>query len=75
MYFAAYFDVQLFVKNARYNNIVVPRGRESGNGFRIPEIASDNSRFSFILFLYPQVVPSRSSERPSFLGADFRFWS
>ena len=55
--------------------LTLPRTRDSGNDFRIPKIGSDNSRFSFILFLYPHVVPSRSSKRPSFLGADFRFWS
>ena len=53
----------------------LPRSRDNGNDFRIPEIGLDNSRFLFILFLYPQVVPSRSAKRPSFLGADFRFWS
>ena len=53
----------------------LPRSRDSGNDFRIPEIGLDNSRFLFILFLYPQVVPSHSSKRLSFLGADFHFWS
>ena len=36
-----------------------PLCRDSGNDFRVPEIGSDNSRFSFIVFLYPHVVPSR----------------
>ena len=49
--------------------------RDSGNNFRVPEIGSDNNRFSFILFSYPHVIPSCSSKRPSFLGADFHFWS
>ena len=49
--------------------------RDSGNDFRVPEMGSDKSRFSFILFLYPLVVPSRFSKRLLFLGADFRFWS
>ena len=31
--------------------------------------------FLVYLFSYPHVVPSRSSKRLSFLGADFRFWS
>ena len=35
--------------------------RDSGNNLRIPEIASDNSRFSFNLFSYPNVVPSHFS--------------
>ena len=48
---------------------------DSGNDFRVPEIGSDNSCFSFILFLYPHVVPSHSSKWPSFLRADFCFWS
>ena len=52
-----------------------PVCRDSGNDFRVPEIGLDNSCFSFILFLYPHVVPSRFSNRLSFLGADFRFWS
>ena len=37
--------------------------RYSGNNFQVPEIGSNNSRFSFILFLYPRVVPSRFSKR------------
>ena len=52
-----------------------PVCRDSGNDFRVPEIGLDNSCFSFILFLYPHVVPSRFSNRLSFLGADFHFWS
>ena len=77
-------------KNIRLNNIVVyfciifvsmhsilalPGCRDCGNDFWVPEIGSDNSRFTFILFLYPHVVPSRSFKWPSFLGADFHFWS
>ena len=50
-------------------------GRDSGNDFRGPEIGSDTSCFSFILFSYPHVVPSRFSKRSSFLGTDCRFWS
>ena len=38
--------------------------RDSGNDSWIPKIGSDNSCFSFILFLYPHVVPSRFSKRP-----------
>ena len=49
--------------------------RDSGNDFWVPKIGLDNSHFSLILFLYPHVVPSRSSKRLSFLGADFCFWS
>ena len=45
-------------------------GRDSGNDFRVPEIGSDNSRFKFILFSYPHVVPhvvpSRFSKQLSF---------
>ena len=53
----------------------VQQSRDSGNDFRIPVIASDNSRFLFILFSYPHVISSRYSKGLSFLGADFRFWS
>ena len=49
--------------------------RDSGNDFRIPEIASDSSCFLFILFLYPHVIPSHFSKQLLFLGADFCFWS
>ena len=52
-----------------------PARRDSVNDFWVPEKGSDNSRFLFILFLYPHVVPSRFSKQLSFLGADFRFWS
>ena len=52
-----------------------PGSKDSGNDFRIPKIPLDNSRFSFILFLYPHVIPSRSSKQLSFLGTDFHFWS
>ena len=55
-------------------NIVSAR-RDSGNYFRIPEIALDSCRFSFILFSYPHVVPSCFSKQLLFLGADFCFWS
>ena len=51
------------------------QGRDSGNDFRVPKIGLDYSRFLFILFLYPQDVPSRFTKRPSFLGTDFHFWS
>ena len=61
--------------NNRLITYYLPVCRDSGNDFRIPEIASDNSHFSFIIFSYPHVGPSRSSKRPSVLGADFCFWS
>ena len=51
------------------------KGRDSGNDFRISQIASDNSRFLFNLFLYPHVIPSLFTKQLSFLGTDFRFWS
>ena len=57
------------------NEPKAPKSRDSGKDFRIPEIGLDNSRFSFILFSYTRVIPSRLSKRPSFLGTDFRFWS
>ena len=38
-------------------------------------VASSFRCFSFILLLYPHVVPSHFSKRLSFLGTDFRFWS
>ena len=44
--------------NSSYN---LPTGRDSGNNFWVPEMGSDNSRFSFILFLYPHVVSSHFS--------------
>ena len=44
-----------------------PTCKDSGNYFRGPKIGSDNSCSSFILFLYPHVVPSRFSKRQSFL--------
>ena len=49
------------------------QGTDSGNDFRIPKIALDNSRFLFNLFSYPHVVPSRFSKRLSFLGTDLTF--
>ena len=52
-----------------------PGARDSGKDFGFPEIGLDNSCFSFILFSYPHVIPSRFSKRLLFLGADFHFWS
>ena len=37
---------------------ITQQSRDSGNDFLRAEIGSDNSRFSFILFLYLHVVPS-----------------
>ena len=47
-----------------------PSARDSGNDFRIPEIVSDNSCFSFNLFSYPHVVRSRFLELTFVSGAD-----
>ena len=65
-------SISLFRGRFRRSAILVSRldlkilkqvpGRDSGNDFRGPEIGSDNSCFSFILFSYPHVVPSGSSK-------------
>ena len=62
--------ILLFLALLLHASVKDPLCRDSGNDFRVPEIGSDNSGFSFILFSYPHVIPSSSSTRPSFLGAD-----
>ena len=52
-----------------YFSIIMIASRDSGNEFRIPEIAS------FILLLFLHVVSSRFFKRKSFFGTDFCFWS
>ena len=45
--------------------------RDSGNDFWIPEIASDNGRFSFILFSFSHVISTRFFKECRFLELTF----
>ena len=43
-------DINFYALGLERETSKCPAGRDSGNDFRVPEIGSDNSRFSFIVF-------------------------
>ena len=51
----AFIDCSLQHIYCKYILMKRDRSRDSGNDFRFPKIGSDNSHFSFILFLSPHI--------------------